>query len=96
MALRLLRGRHRLLDGLSANAYGIYLVHYVFVVWLQYALIGTALSAYVKVCVVFAAALALSWLTSASGKAFGRTAARALLRGPATVPPKGAIADQTP
>ncbi len=91
MTLRLLRARHRLLDHLSANAYGIYLVHYVFVLWLQYALIGTTLSAYAKVFVVFAAALALSWATSASGKAVGRTAIKLLVRGSATVPHKGRL-----
>ncbi len=44
----------RLLDGLSANAYGLYLVHYNFVVWLQYALLDTALVAMIKAAVVSA------------------------------------------
>ena len=35
-------------DSLSANAYGIYLIHYVFVTWLQYALLGVALFAIAK------------------------------------------------
>jgi glucans biosynthesis protein C len=30
----------RLLDSLSANAYGLYLVHYNFVAWPQYASLG--------------------------------------------------------
>ena len=33
------------LASLSANAYSLYLVHYVFVVWMQFALLGTALFA---------------------------------------------------
>ena len=35
----------RLLDSLKANAFGMYLVHYLFVVWLQFALLGLALPA---------------------------------------------------
>ena len=34
--------RRRWLDSLSANAYGMYLVHYPFVVWMQYALLDAA------------------------------------------------------
>ena len=37
-ALRFATNRSHALDSLSDNAYGMYLVHYVFVVWLQYAL----------------------------------------------------------
>lgn len=48
-------------DGLSANAYGIYLTHYVFVVWLQFILLGVALFAIAKAGIVFGAALLLSW-----------------------------------
>jgi glucans biosynthesis protein C len=54
--------RSRLLDSLSANAYGLYLVHYDFVVWLQYALLGTALFAMVKAAIVFGGTLVLSWI----------------------------------
>jgi hypothetical protein len=53
----------RLLDSLSANAYGLYLVHYDFVVWLQYALLGTALFAMVKAAIVFTGTLVLSWIS---------------------------------
>lgn len=65
VALRWLRTRERALDSLSRNAYGIYLVHYVFVLWLQYALLDADLNAFGKVGLVLAAALALSWFTSA-------------------------------
>jgi glucans biosynthesis protein C len=53
--------RSALIDSLSENAYAIYLVHYVFVVWLQYALLGAALPAVAKAVLVFASALLLSW-----------------------------------
>src|SRR5207247_10998298 len=46
--------------------YGIYLVHYVFVIWLQYILLGVALFAAAKAAIVFTGALALSWATSAA------------------------------
>jgi surface polysaccharide O-acyltransferase-like enzyme len=48
---------------ISANAYGLYLVHYDFVVWLQYALLGTALFAMVKAAIVFTGTLVLSWIS---------------------------------
>ena len=73
LALRLLRGRDRVLDSLSKNAYGIYLVHYVFVLWLGYSMVGKILDAPVKMMIVFLTALILSWLTSiAAGAAIGR------------------------
>ena len=40
LVLRFAGRRLRMLDGLKRDAYGMYLVHYVFVVWLQYALLG--------------------------------------------------------
>jgi surface polysaccharide O-acyltransferase-like enzyme len=54
----------RLLDSLSTNAYGHYLVHYDFVVWLQYALLGTALFAVIKAAIVFGGTLVLSWIAA--------------------------------
>jgi surface polysaccharide O-acyltransferase-like enzyme len=53
----------RQLDSLSANAYGLYPVHYNFVVWLQYALLGTALFAMIRAANVFGGTLVLSWIT---------------------------------
>ncbi|MGD9615754.1 MAG: acyltransferase family protein [Alphaproteobacteria bacterium] len=58
--------RARLLDSLKANAFGMYLVHYLFVVWLQFALLDLALPALVKATIVFAGTLALSWSATAS------------------------------
>ena len=63
--LRFSRRRSRVLDSLSANAYGMYLVHYVFVVWLQYMLLPTDLGALTKAFLVFAGTMALSWTVSA-------------------------------
>jgi hypothetical protein len=59
--LRFATRRVALLDSLAANAYGIYIVHYVFVTWLQYGLLGTDLSAIAKAMLVFAGTLMLSW-----------------------------------
>src|SRR5438477_4896505 len=54
------------LAGLRSSAYGMYLVHYLFVVWLQFALLGTALPAVIKAALVFSGTLLLSWGTVAA------------------------------
>jgi hypothetical protein len=41
-------------------------VHYVFVVWLQYAMLSMAMPAVIKAAVVFAGTLLLSWGTTAA------------------------------
>ena len=64
--LRFARSGSRLFDSLSANSYGIYLVHYAFVNWLQYALLPASLPAVVKWSIIFTGALALSWGTTAA------------------------------
>jgi surface polysaccharide O-acyltransferase-like enzyme len=48
-------------DSLNRNAYGIYLVHYAFVNWLQYAMLSAPLPAISKGILVFFAGLMLSW-----------------------------------
>jgi surface polysaccharide O-acyltransferase-like enzyme len=53
--------RHRALDSLSANAYSMYLNHYVIVVWLQFAVLGFDMPAAVKAAVVFTGTLFASW-----------------------------------
>jgi surface polysaccharide O-acyltransferase-like enzyme len=58
--------RRPLLDSLSAHAYGIYFVHYAFVIWLQYVLLGVPLFAIAKAAIVFTGALMLSWATAAA------------------------------
>lgn len=72
------------LDSLSANAYSIYLAHYVFVVWLQYALLGSGLVVVAKPAIVLTCALLMSW---AGSVAFNR-----LVASPPVVSPKRAFA----
>jgi fucose 4-O-acetylase-like acetyltransferase len=50
---------------LDRNAFGIYLLHYAFVAWLQYDLLDANLPGYAKGLLVMGGALALSWATSA-------------------------------
>jgi peptidoglycan/LPS O-acetylase OafA/YrhL len=59
--LRFAGRRSPVADELSKNAYAIYLFHYLFVVWLQYALLSLTLPAVAKAAIVFAGALLLSW-----------------------------------
>jgi peptidoglycan/LPS O-acetylase OafA/YrhL len=56
----------KIFDSLRENAYGIYLIHYAFVSWLQYVLLKAQLSAIEKGFVVFAGTLALSWIAIAA------------------------------
>ncbi|HWU26963.1 MAG TPA: acyltransferase [Rhizomicrobium sp.] len=48
---------------LAANAFGIYVLHYPFVVWLQYALLHVDIFAIAKGAIVFAGSLVLSLAT---------------------------------
>jgi peptidoglycan/LPS O-acetylase OafA/YrhL len=65
VCLRFATGHSRILGYLAANAYGVYLVHYVFVIWLQFALLPLPLFAVVKATVVFTGTLVLSLVTTA-------------------------------
>ena len=62
--LRFTATRRPIINSLSENAYGIYLVHYLFITWLQYFLLGVALFAIAKAAIVFTGTLILSWATS--------------------------------
>ena len=53
--------RRAIFDSLTANAYGMYLVHYAFVSWLQYSLLKVAMPGWAKGALVFAGTVALSW-----------------------------------
>jgi hypothetical protein len=61
-----------ILDPLRDSAYGIYLIHYVPVLWLQYLLFGMSfgpfdqLTAIIKAVIVLIATLALSWAATAA------------------------------
>jgi glucans biosynthesis protein C len=52
------------MESLSRSAYAIYLVHYVFVVWAQIALLGVALPAGMKFLLTLSLAAAFSWVTA--------------------------------
>jgi glucan biosynthesis protein C len=61
ICLRFATRRHWVLDSLSAHAYNMYLNHYVFMVWLQFAVLGFALGAVGKAAIVFCGTFVLSW-----------------------------------
>nr|WP_068887091.1 acyltransferase [Pedobacter panaciterrae] len=48
-------------QSLSFNAYGIYLIHYIFVLWCQYMLLGTNMPAYYKFLITFLVSCSISW-----------------------------------
>jgi peptidoglycan/LPS O-acetylase OafA/YrhL len=58
--------KSRVWDSLSRNSFGIYITHYVFVIWLQYAFLSRALSAVAKASCVFIGTVALSWAVTAA------------------------------
>ena len=64
--VRFANTRSRIWDSLSANAYGMYLIHYAFVSWLQYALLKAQLPAIAKGSIVFFGAVLLSWGATAA------------------------------
>jgi surface polysaccharide O-acyltransferase-like enzyme len=61
--LRFAPARWSMFDALQPSAYGVFLVHYIFIIWLQYALYDPPLPALVKFAIVFAGTLSLSWGT---------------------------------
>jgi surface polysaccharide O-acyltransferase-like enzyme len=59
--VRFVKKSNRVFDSLSANAYGIYILHYFCVTWLQLSLLHANLPGAGKGMLVFAGALAVSW-----------------------------------
>jgi peptidoglycan/LPS O-acetylase OafA/YrhL len=53
-------------DSISENSYGIYLFHYVFILWAQYLLLSIAMPAIAKGVIVFGVTLILSWAVTAA------------------------------
>jgi glucans biosynthesis protein C len=51
-------------DSLTRNAYCIYLVHYIFVLWCQYELLNVDLPAFIKFLITFLISLFISWQVS--------------------------------
>jgi surface polysaccharide O-acyltransferase-like enzyme len=62
ISLRLSRSSLWLLDAMQPSAYGIFLLHYMFIIWLQYFVYDPAWPAGVKAAIVFAGTLGGSWL----------------------------------
>lgn len=56
------RGPSPVAASLARNAYGMYIVHYVIVTWLQFALLDVDVSGWVKAVLVTTLAIAASWL----------------------------------
>jgi len=61
--LRFAGANWRWMDALRPSAYGIFLVHYIFIIWLQYVVYDHPWSPFVKFAIVFAGTLSLSWIT---------------------------------
>lgn len=59
--LRLAKSPTRLLDAIQPSAYGIFLIHYMFIIWLQYVVYDPAWSPFVKFAIVLAGTLTGSW-----------------------------------
>jgi surface polysaccharide O-acyltransferase-like enzyme len=62
--LRFAKTPMRLLDAMRPSAYAIFLLHYLFIMYLQYAVYEPALPAFVKFAIVFIGTLSLSWATT--------------------------------
>jgi Acyltransferase family len=59
--LRFAASSMRLLDAMQPSAYGIYLLHFIPLLWLQYLISEPAWSAIVKFAIVLSGTLSLSW-----------------------------------
>ncbi len=59
--LRFAKSGWRLLDALRPSAYGVFLLHYIFIIWLQYAVYDYSLPAVVKFAIVLSGTLSMGW-----------------------------------
>jgi surface polysaccharide O-acyltransferase-like enzyme len=59
--LRFADSGRRLLDALRPSAYGVFLLHYIFIIWLQYAVYDYSFPAGIKFAIVLAGTLSMSW-----------------------------------
>jgi surface polysaccharide O-acyltransferase-like enzyme len=64
--VRFARVRSTIWDSLRDNAYGMYLLHFPVVSWLQYAALPWPVPAVAKASVVFLGTVATSWAVSAA------------------------------
>jgi peptidoglycan/LPS O-acetylase OafA/YrhL len=62
---RFVKGRNQVWDSLSANAYGMYVVHYAIASWIQFALLPADLPGAAKGLIVAGTVIALSWAATA-------------------------------
>lgn len=67
--LRIAQGEKSVFDPLRDDAYGIYVVHYIPCLWLQYALLHAPLPAIPKALIVFVGTVAISWGATAALRA---------------------------
>ena len=61
---KLVKKRNVFFDSLSANSFGIYIIHYAYTLWLQYFLLSLDWAPMVKLTIVFSGSVLLSWGTS--------------------------------
>jgi len=59
--VRFAKSRLSLLDTLRPSAYGIFLLHYIFIIWLQYNVYDYSIPAFAKFVIVFTGTLSMSW-----------------------------------
>jgi surface polysaccharide O-acyltransferase-like enzyme len=64
--LRFVKVPRPVFDSLRDNSYGMYLIHYACVSWLQYAVLKVDASAPVKGLTVFLGTLVISWSVTAA------------------------------
>ena len=76
LARSIFRTKWSLADHFSENAYGVYIFHYGFVIWLQFTLLSQSMPAVVKFLITFSVALTASWFLTALLR---RTAAKRFL-----------------
>jgi len=72
--VRFAKTRRPVFDSLRDNAYGMYVLHYAFVSWLQFSLLSAPLSGFVKGVAVFAGTVLLSWAATAALRSIPRVA----------------------
>jgi len=85
----------RLFDGLSRNAFGLYLLHYAPLVWLQYALLDAPLSAIAKAVIVFGGTLLLAFATIVAIR-FSRFGARLIGEAPRALASRPQVQSHSP
>jgi hypothetical protein len=61
--LRYVKRGNAIADRVASNAYGMYLVHYVFVTWTQFLFVGKDMPVALKAAFVFGSTAVLSWIT---------------------------------